>query len=57
MHSFIFRRHSTLEPASISVTYFILEPTQEPVLAAANTGKKMGEVLEKMQIQVNGPEG
>ena len=30
-------------------------PTQEPVSATSNTGKKSGEVLEK--IHVNGPEG
>ena len=59
---FIFLGHSTREPASSKVTYFILRgPTQEPVLAAANTGKQQtkqtnsGEVLGKMQV--NGPEG
>ena len=30
-------------------------PTQEPVLATANTEKKIGEVLEK-KMQVNGSE-
>ena len=30
-------------------------PTQELVLATANTGKKLGEVFEKMLV--NGPEG
>ena len=34
---------------------FYSGPTQEPVLAVANTGKKLGEVLETMQM--NGPEG
>ena len=43
---FICRGHSTREPASGRVTYFILQ---------ANTGKKLGEVLEKMQV--NGLEG
>ena len=41
---FIFRGHSTRELASSRVTYFILQ---------ANTGKKLGKVLEKMQV--NGP--
>ena len=36
---FIFREHSTREPAFSRVTYFIPRPTQEPVIAAANTGK------------------
>ena len=48
----IFRGHSTREPASGRVTYFILR-------AYTGTGKKIGknygEVLEK--TQVNGPEG
>ena len=43
---FIFRGHSTRESASSRVTYFILQ---------VNTGKKLGEVLEK--LQVNGLEG
>ena len=44
---FIFRGHSTREPASSSVAYFILQ---------AHTGtKKSGEGLEK--VKVNGPEG
>ena len=51
---FIFREHSTWEPASIRVTYLFCGPTQKPVLATANTGKT-GQVLEKMQV--NRPEG
>ena len=44
---FVFRGHSTREPASSRMTYFLLR---------AYTGtKKSGEVLEKMQM--NGPEG
>ena len=31
--------HSTWEPTSSRETYFIFEPTQEPVLATANTEK------------------
>ena len=39
---FIFCQHSTQEPASSRVTYFILrKPTQELMLAKANTGKKI----------------
>ena len=60
MSLFIFRGHSTREPASTVVSrmvYFILWPgsTQETVFATANTGKNLGEVLEKMQV--NGPGG
>ena len=36
---FIFREHSTREPASSRVAYVICRPTQEPVLATASTGK------------------
>ena len=35
----MFRGHSTREPASSRVTYLFCGPTQEPVLATANTGK------------------
>ena len=35
---FKFRGHSTREPASGSVTYFILWAYMEPCLATANTG-------------------
>ena len=44
---FIFRRHSTREPASSRVTYFILR--------AYTRTKKSGEILVKMQL--NEPEG
>ena len=47
---FIFRGHSTQEPASNRVTSLLCRPTQEPALAKANTSKKSGEVLEKMQV-------
>ena len=52
--------HSTREPASIvrnemqNDLSLFCGPTQEPVLATANTEKKSGAVLEKMQV--NGPE-
>ena len=36
---FIYHRHSTREPASSKVTYFILRAYKGTVLAAANTGK------------------
>ena len=51
---FIFRGHSTQEPASSKVTYFILRAYTEPVLAAANTGKTWERFWEKMQV--DGPE-
>ena len=38
---FIFREHSTREHASSRVTYLFCGPTQEPVLATANTGKTL----------------
>ena len=44
---FIFRGHSTREPASSRVTYFIQWPTQEPVLATANTGKNRERFWKK----------
>ena len=43
---FIFRRHSTREPASSRVTYFIL-PTQEPLLATTNTGTNRERYRQK----------
>ena len=46
-------QHGNLHPAVWPSLF--CGPTQEPVLAKANTGKKSGEVLEKMQV--NGPEG
>ena len=48
----IFRGHSTREPASSRVTYLVCRPTQQPVLATANTGKNR-EVFEKVQVNVN----
>ena len=45
--------NGNLHPAGWPILF--CGPTQEPVLAKANTGKKSGEVLEKMQV--NGPEG
>ena len=45
--------NGNLHPAGWPILF--CGPTQEPVLAKANTGKKSGEVLEKMQL--NGPEG
>ena len=35
--------------------FLFCRPTQEPVLATANTGKKLGRGFGKMQV--NGPEG
>ena len=46
-------QHGNLHPLGWPILY--RGPTQEPVLATANTGKKSGEVLEK--IQMNGSEG
>ena len=54
---FIFRGHSTREPASGSVTYFILWAYMEPCLATANTGeigrgfgKNAGEWTRRVEI-------
>ena len=54
---YIFRGHSTREPASSRVTYFIMGPTQTPSLATANTGKtrvrfgkNAGEWTERVEI-------
>ena len=53
---FRFGRHSTQEPASGRVTYFILGPTQEPCVShSQHRGKQNGRGLEK-KMQVNGPE-
>ena len=52
---FIFRGHSTREPASSRVTFYSASLHRNHVLATANTEKKSGEVLEKMQV--NGPVG
>ena len=46
-------QHGNLHPTGWPILF--CGPTQDPVLATANTGKKLGEVLEKMQV--NGPEG
>ena len=42
----IFRGNSARDPASSRVTISFCQPTQEPALATANTGK-IGNVLEK----------
>ena len=53
---FIFRGHSTREPASNRVTYSILRAyTGTGVSHGKHMKKQSGEVLEKMQV--NGPEG
>ena len=52
---FIFRGHSTQEPASNRVTNFILRAYTGSGVSHSQHRKKMGEVLEKMQM--NGPEG
>ena len=46
-------QHGNLHPAGLPILF--CRPTKEPMSATANTGKKSGEVLEKMQV--NGPEG
>ena len=46
-------QHGNPHPTGWPILFCV--PTQEPVLATANTGKKLGGVLEKMQV--NGPEG
>ena len=57
MSLFIFRGHSTREPASNRVTYFILRVYTGTVLATANTGnnwesfgKNAGEWTERVEI-------
>ena len=52
---FIFRGLSTREPASSRVTYFILRAYTGSDVSHSQHRKKLGEVLEKMQV--NGPEG
>ena len=44
---FIFRGHSTREPASSRVTYFILRAYKEPCVNHSRHREKSGEVLEK----------
>ena len=51
---FIFGGHSTREPASNRLTYFILQAYRGTGVSHSQHNK-MGEVLEKMQV--NGPEG
>ena len=48
------RGHPTREPAFSRVTYLFCGPTQEPMLATANTGKNRERFVK---MQVNGPEG
>ena len=52
---FIFRRHSTREPASGRVTHFILRAHTGTMCQPQPKQEKSGEVLEKMRV--NGPEG
>ena len=52
---FIFRSHSTQEPASSRVTYFILQAYTGTGVSHSQHRKNLGEVLKKMQE--NGPEG
>ena len=52
---FIFCGHSTREPASSRVAYFILRAYTGTSVSNSKHIKKSGEVLEKMQV--NGPEG
>ena len=46
-------QHGNLQPTGWPILF--CGPTQDPMLATANKGKNLGEVLEKMQV--NGPEG
>ena len=52
---FIFSGHSTREPASNRVNYFILRTFTGTDASHSQHMKKLGEVLEK--TQVTGPEG
>ena len=52
---FIFRGHSTREPASSRVICFILRAYTGTGVSHSQHRKNSGEVLEKMQV--NGPEG
>ena len=52
---FIFRGHSTREPASGRVTYFILWAYTGTNVSHSLHRKNSEEVLEKMQV--SGPEG
>ena len=52
---FIFSGHSAREPAFSRVTYFILWAYIGTDVSHSQHRKKLGEVLEKMQV--NGPEG
>ena len=51
---FIFREHSTREPASSKVTYFILRAYTGTSISRSQHRKNLEEVLEKMKV--NGPE-
>ena len=44
---FVFRRHSTREAASNSVTYFILQAYTGTAVSQSQHSKKSGEILEK----------
>ena len=54
-YMFIFRGHSTQEPASSKVTYFILRAYTETMRHPQLTLEKLGRGFGKMQV--NGPEG
>ena len=47
---FIFCGHSTWEPASSRLTYFVLRAYTETSVNQSQHRKKSGEVLEKMQV-------
>ena len=47
---FIFRGHSTREPASSRVTYFIQRAYTGTGVSHSQRRKKSGEVLKKMQV-------
>ena len=51
---FIFRGHSTPEPPSRTVTWFIMRAYTETDVSHSRHRKNSGEVLENMQV--NGPE-
>ena len=51
---FIFRGHSTLEPASSRLTYFILRAYTGTSVSQSQQRKKSGEVLEKNAVEWTG---
>ena len=51
---FIFCGHSTREPASGRVTYFILRACIGASVSHSQRRKKLGEALEKMQVNETG---